>query len=141
MALGKINHFHFYVEDLEETYKYFTEKLGFEFVRRGHGGKSIDLVSSEGGPTFEFNQITEEYKTAKPTGKPGEFHLASIRRPYLDHIAFEVEDMDKTSKEMKSKGVKFLVEPTYNKVTKRKLADVYDNDGHAWLQLQEVKPK
>ncbi len=142
MTLGKVNHLHFFVEDLEETLKFFTEKMGFELVRRGHEGQSVDLVSLEGGPTFEFMQITEEYKTAKPpeklpSKKPGISHFAAIRRPYLDHVAFEVDDMDRTCKEMKSKGVKFIVKPTINPVNKRKLADVCDADGHGWIQLQE----
>ncbi len=137
MALGKINHFHFYVEDLEETYKYFTEKLGFEFVRRGHGGKSIDLVSSEGGPTFEFNQITEEYKTAKPEDNPDVAHIAAKRRPYLDHIAFEVDNVEEKVKELKSKSVEFLSGPVLNPQNNRMLADLYDLEGHAWIQLQE----
>ena len=136
MALGKINHLHFYVEDLEETYKYFTEKLGFKFVRRGHGGKSIDLVSSEGGPTFEFNQITEEYKTAKAEDNPDVAHIAAKRRPYLDHIAFEVDNVEEKVKELKSEGVEFLAGPVLNPQNNRMLADLYDLEGHAWIQLQ-----
>ena len=136
ITLGRINHLHFYVEDLEETYKYFTEKLGFKFVRRGHGGKSVDLVSSEGGPTFEFNQITEEYKNTRAPGIPGKDHFAYERRPYLDHIACEVDDLDKEYEELKSRGVKFKHTPVINPQNKRKLVDTCDAEGKRWIQLQ-----
>lgn len=139
MTLGKINHLQFYVEDLEETFKYFTEKLGFKFVRRGHGGRSFDLAPYEGGPTFEFFQITEEYKTAKAEERPDLTHVASDRRPYLDHIAFEVEDMDKAYDELRSKGVAFQEAPELNPANNRVLAGTCDAEGKRWIQLQEVK--
>ena len=141
MALGKINHLQFYVEDLEETRKYFTEKLWFKFLGRGHGGRSVDLVSSEGGPIFEFHQITEEYKTAKAEERPDLAHVASDRRPYLDHIAFEVDDMDKAYEELKSRGVTFKEAPGLNPLNNRKLADTCDAEGKRWIQLQEVTPE
>lgn len=140
MTLGKINHLQFYAENLEETCKYFTEKLGFKFVQRGHGGKSVDLVSCEGGPIFEFHQITEEYKTAKAEERPDLTHVASDRRPYLDHIAFEVEDMDKAYNELRSKGVTFQEAPELNPVNNRMLAGTCDAEGKRWIQLQEMKP-
>ncbi len=138
MALGQINHLSFYVEDLEATCKFFVETLGFKFVRRGHGGRTIDLVSSEGGPTFEFGQITEEYKNARiESNLP---HIAARRRPYLDHIAFEVSGLDEKVQELKGKDVKFFSGPVLNKENNRLLADLYDPEGHAWIQLQDEKP-
>jgi len=141
MRLGKINHLHFYVEDLEETLKHFTEKLGFELVQRGHGGKSIDLVPYEGGPIFEFHQITEEYKTAKAEERPDLTHVASDRRPYLDHIAFEVDDMDEAYEELKSRGAVFKRAPIIIPQNNRKLVDTCDAEGKRWIQLQEVTPE
>lgn len=140
MTLGKINHLQFYVEDLQETRRYFTEKLGFKFVRRGHGGRSVDLAPYEGGPTFEFFQITEEYKTAKAEERPDLTHVASDRRPYLDHIAFEVEAMDKAYGELRSKGVIFQEAPELNPSNDRMLAGTCDAEGKRWIQLLEVKP-
>ena len=136
MGLGKIVHLHFYVEDLNETERFFIDKLGFKLVRRGHGGRSVDLAAAEGGPIFEFFQIDDDYKNATPETHPNMPHMAATRRPYLDHVAFEVDDVEKKVKELKSKGVEFLAGPVLNKQNNRMLADFYDPDGHAWIQLQ-----
>ena len=118
MTLGKINHIDFCVGDLEKTVKYYTEKMGFKEVRRiEHGGGSVELVSPAGGEIFEFSQVTEEYLR-----KPG-----VIDRPYLNHICFEVEDIDKEYEELKSKGVHFedADAPKYYAPTDRKLATTF----------------
>lgn len=131
MALGKINHIDFCVDDLEKTVKYFTEKMGFKEVRRTHGGGSVELVSPAGDEIFEFSRVTEEYLR-----KPG-----VIDRPYLNHICFEVEDIDKEYEELKSKGVHFEDAdiPKYFAPTDRKLATTFDADDRRWIQLVEVE--
>jgi len=130
MALKKINHLDFYVDDLEKTLEYFTEKLGFKLVRRTeHYGKAIELALPASDAIFEFHQVTEEYKSKEASG-----------RPYLSHIGFEVDDLDKTCKELKSKGVPFKAPfdiPRFVPETGRKLANAYDADGRGWIQLQE----
>lgn len=136
MGLGEVVHFHMFVENLEETERFFIDKLGFKLVRRGHAGRSVDLAAVEGGPTFEFFQIDDDYKNATPETHPNMAHMAATRRPYLDHICFEVDDVEEKVKELKAKGVKFLAGPVLNKQNGRLLADFYDPDGHAWIQLQ-----
>lgn len=136
MSLGPIVHLHIYVEDLKATERFFIDKLGFKLIRRGHGGRSIDLAAVEGGPTFEFFQIDDDYKNATPETHPNMTHMAVNRRPYLDHIAFEVDDVEEKVKELKEKGVKFFAGPVLNKQNNRLLADFYDPDGRAWIQLQ-----
>lgn len=130
MALGKVNHLDFFVDDLEKTVEYFTEKLGFKLVRRtDHYGKSVELTTAAADVIFEFHQVTEEYKSKEASG-----------RPYLSHIAFEVDDLDKTCQELKSKGVPFKTDldaPQFQPATGRRLANTYDADGRRWIQLQE----
>ena len=134
MALGKVNHLDFFVDDLEKTLEYFTEKMGFKLIRRTeHLGKAIELASPAGDLIFEFHQMTEEYQSNE----------APVR-PYFSHVAFEVDDLDKTYEELKNKGVPFITEldvPHLRAETGRKVANTYDADGHRWIQLQEVKPE
>ena len=130
MALGKIDHIHFVVEDLEKTVDYFTEKLGFKLVR--HYGRSVELTLPSGDEIFEFRQMTEEDKTEdKPSG-------VKEPRPYLHHIAFQADDLDKTYEELKSKGLLFKTEldaPHQATASGRRLAHTYDGDGRRWIQI------
>ena len=48
-------------------------------------------------------------------------------------IGFEVDDMDKAYKEMKSKGVNFEDAPAFNPRNGRTLADTRDADGCFWI--------
>ena len=143
MALGRIHHIDFRVEDLEKTVDYFTKKLGFKVVRRTeHAGGSVELVSPAGGEIFEFRKVTEEYLS-----RPG-----VINRAYFNHICFEVQDIDKEYEELKSNGVYFEEDgptpifegpadtPHLQPATGRKLVTTFDAEGHRCIQLVEVKP-
>lgn len=131
MAIGKINHIEFFVDDLKKTEKYFIQKLGFKLVRRTeHAGGAVELVAPAGeGIIFEFHQrkVGEQLKDKDPLGWPA-----------FNHIAFEVDDIGKEYKELKGKGVQFTGSaPNFNPLTGRTLADTYDADGRMWIQLQQ----
>jgi len=136
MAFGKINHLEFLVDDLEEAVKYFTEKLGFELVRRFDVdwgfGKAVEVRAPNGTEIFELHQVTDEFKEQIKKA-PGWV--------YFNHIAFEVEDIDKEYEGLKSKGVEFSGPPHFTPASGRKLAQTREPDGREWIQLQEVKPK
>ena len=131
MALGKINHIDFTVDDLGKAEEYFTKKLGFKLLRRTeHAGKSIELTSPAGDFLFDFHQGSEEvYKTGREKS-PG--------LPHFNHIAFKVDDINKEFEELKSKGVPFKGDaPKFAPTTGRTLADAADADGRYWIQLTD----
>jgi len=127
MALGKIDHIDFYVEDLEKAEEYFTKKLGFKLFRcTEHLGKSIELTSPAGDCLFELHQESEEAYNKRQ--RPGGLHFG--------HIAFKVDDINKEFEELKSKGVSFSQDaPFFFPTSGRTLVDVLDADGRWWLQL------
>ncbi len=131
MVLGKIDHLDLSVDDLEGTLKFFTEKLGFKFVRRTeHGGGAIELTTPAGDVIFEFHQVTEEYKRE-----------TALERPYFNHVAFQVDDLDKTYEDLKKKGCLFKDAadfPHLRPETGRRVANTYDADGRRYIQWQDV---
>ncbi len=133
MALGKIDHIAFIVDDLEKAEEYFTKKLGFKLLRRTkHGGKAIELTSPAGDFFFDLKQGSEEVYKDMREKRPG--------WPYhFNHIAFKVDDINKDFEELKSKGVPFLRDaPRFNPTTGRTLAPFEDADGHMWwMQLTD----
>ncbi len=134
MALGKVNHLHFAVDDLEGTVKYFTEKLGFkpQSLDKRPGRPSVGLMSPAGDLLFDFVKVSDKLKEVEAPVKGW---------PYLCHVAFEVEDAHKESEELRKKGVTYVSEPDYNPKSGRTLGRICDADGRRWIQLQEIKPK
>ena len=133
MALGRINHVDLLVDDLKKTEEFFTKKLGFKVVRRtqhtSYGGEHIEVVSPDGGEILDIHQIQETYlKEDEPT------------RPHVHHIAFEVDDLQKTCDEMKSKGVPFKAGdgPNFNSETGGGEATTYDENGRRWIQMMQM---
>jgi len=145
MALGKIDHIDFIVDDLEKVEEYFTKTLGFKLLRHTeHAGKSNELQSPAGDFFFDFHQGTEEvYKQAREgLGVAGQRSRAEIPegacqfKPIFSHIAFKVDDINKEYEELKSKGVLRPEDgPGFNPTTGRTLVDTPDADGRRWIQL------
>lgn len=115
-----IDHIEFVVRDIDETAEFFT-KLGFTEIRRTtHGGGSVEMRvpgTGENPIVFEFH-----------LGMPGE-------RAGIDHIAFRVENTEKTVQDLIGKGVKFAV-GTHAASTKRVVASFRDPMYVKW-QLAE----
>ena len=110
MALGKIDHLDFVVDDLEKVEEYFTKTLGFKLLRHTmHGGPSIEVQSPAGDFFFDFHQGSEEvYRQAKEgSGVAGQASRPDIPegpcqfKPILSHIAFKVDDINKEYEELK----------------------------------------
>ena len=146
MALGKIDHIDFIVDDLEKVEEYFTKTLGFKLLRHTmHAGPSIELQSPAGDFFFDFHQGTEEiYKQAGEglsyAGQAGGDELPPKGpcqfNPIIRHIAFKVDDINKEYEELKSKGVPVAPDdPGFNPTTGRTLANITDTNKRFWLQL------
>jgi lactoylglutathione lyase len=86
------------VKDLEESVKFYTQVLGMKEKGRNEietsGGKVVGLVSKDGGPELELNYYGKGSKFATEYS-PGEG---------LDHLAFQVDDLDKALEEAKKLG-------------------------------------
>jgi len=114
------------VRDMEESLRFYTEALGLvadgrrsipenraeiAFVRDPQSGVRVELTRWEGKTTFE----------------PGE---------QLDHLAFEVADLDVTLTDLRRRGVKVAKEPFRLAGGSGRLAFVLDpND--VWIELIE----
>lgn len=100
----KIDHIGILVKDLESSLKKYTSHLGLEI-------KEIEEVEVENAsnrlaflPVGETN--VELIQTTAQTGLLGDF--LRERGEGIHHIALEVEDIDKTFQELRSRGVEFL---------------------------------
>jgi lactoylglutathione lyase len=117
------------VRHMDESLAFYTEILGLQFERRrtipeNHAeiafvrdpasGARIELTHWEGKDAFE----------------PGE---------QLDHLAFEVEDLDRTLMRLRTKNVRVAKEPYHLSGGSSRIAFVLDpND--VWIELIERTP-
>lgn len=110
MKKMKIKYATIIVEDMEESIKFYTEVMGFQIDSKydlGPAGQ-ITLLKGEGETMVEIIE--------NPTDEPGLFS-----------IGMDVEDLDTTIKELKSKGAKIITEPI--PITVGLLAFIEDPNG------------
>ena len=98
------------VADMDESVKFYTEVMGLEIDSRHNPfpGLTITLLKGEGDAMVELIKNTDN-------------------EPGLFSVGMEVEDMNTTVKELKSKGAKITQEPT--PITVGTLAFLEDPNG------------
>lgn len=106
----KIKYNTFIVKDMDESIKFYTDVMGFEIdsEHNPHPGAKIILLKGEGETMIELIQNTEN-------------------EPGLFCIGMEVDDMDTTLEELKSKGANVTMEPI--PITVGLLAFIEDPNG------------
>jgi len=98
------------VEDMDESIKFYTEVMGFEIDSQQNPlpGTTITLLKGEGDAMIELIKSTN-YKTG------------------LYSVGMDVEDINTTVKELKTKGAKITMEPI--PITVGTLAFIEDPNG------------
>ncbi len=118
------------VRNMDESLRFYTEVLGLKFERRhpipeNHAEIAFVQDPESGG------RIELTYWEGKETFEPGE---------QLDHLAFEVDDMDAFLGKVRARGVKVAKEPYSLQGGTGRLAFVLDpND--VWIELIERSPR
>jgi lactoylglutathione lyase len=114
------------VRDIDRSIQFYTEKLGMELLGRYKitetNGEIADLKSRDGEQKLELNWYAnrEDYKNGDE----------------VDHLAFQVPDVDAALAQLRKEGVEIALEP-FNEGNGR-LAFVKDPDG-IWIELQGPK--
>ena len=110
MVVIKIKYSTIIVKDMEESINFYTEVMGFGIDSQYNLGPagSITLLRGEGETMIEIIQ--------NPRDEVGLFS-----------IGMDVDDLDTTVKELKSKGAKVTMEPV--KITVGNLAFIEDPNG------------
>jgi len=125
-----LSYFGIRVTDIEKSYEFYTELFGLEEVTRIDkttlgGGICVLLTDNASGQKLELNWYPEG-STYANYYIPGEG---------LDHIAFEVDDMDETLRSLEKKGIhRITTNQPFN--TNARLAYVKDPDGN-WIELYQ----
>ncbi len=122
----KVKYTNIAVKNLEESVKFYTDKLGFEENHRFNPekGMTIAFLRGDGDSMIE---LTEGIENIDPKMKD---------KKGLFMVGLEVSDMDRTARELKNKGIKFTRGPI-DTPNGTKIAFLEDPQG---VQIELIQP-
>ena len=120
MKLSSIHHIAIIVSDIEKAREFYVQKLGFEVIRENYraerGDWKLDLRVDEHTELEIFAEKNPPQRVNRP-------EACGLR-----HLAFRVESVEETVKELKSLGIE--CEPVrFDTYTKDKMTFFQDPDG------------
>jgi lactoylglutathione lyase len=111
--------------NLQRSIEFYTKLLGMELIGRSRieqtKGETAVLQSEKGGPILELNYYEEN----------SPYNMKYTVGEGLDHLAFKVDDLDKTLEEARKAGHKTILQL---KQDAGRWAYVEDPDG-IWVEL------
>ena len=121
----KIDHASITVKDMDESIRFYCEKLGLKLGRRREIPENRAEIAFVVGEGSEGLGIELTYWKDKKDWTDGD---------QLDHIAFVVPDVKNAVEEFRSQGVEIAKEPYSLSGSKSKIAFIKDPNG-IWLEL------
>ncbi len=91
---------------MDESIKFYTEVLGMEIVEKRQKteptkGEVVTLKSPNSSQFLELNFYEKE----------SEFYAPYVNGEDLDHLAFDVENLESAVSDLRRKGIEIVVEP------------------------------
>jgi len=119
------------VKNMDESIKFYTEVLGMQIAEKREKteptkGEVVTLKSSNSNQLLELNF----YEADSP------FYAAYMNGEDLDHLVFDVENLESSILELRGKGIEIVVEPY--RIGGWREAFVKDPNG-IWIELLQRK--
>jgi methylmalonyl-CoA/ethylmalonyl-CoA epimerase len=104
-----IDHVAIAYPDIDAAVKFFVEQLNWHELHR-EVNEDQGVAESMLLPTAEFNPLMTRVQIVSPVREDATVAkwLAKNGRPGLHHVAYRVEDIDKTSAVLRERGMKLL---------------------------------
>lgn len=113
------------VKDLAKSVDFYTKILGMKEGGRSKieqtRGETVTLTTDEGGPVLELNYY----------GKSSKFNTEYLVGEGMDHLAFQVDELDKSAEEAKKDGHPLVLDM---KTASSRWAYIQDPNG-IWIEL------
>ena len=120
MKLSSIHHIAIIVSDIEKAREFYVQKLGFEVIRENYRAERGD---------WKLDLRVDEHTELEIFAEKGARQRVNRSEACgLRHLAFRVESVEETVKELKSLGIE--CEPVrFDTYTKDKMTFFHDPDG------------
>ena len=113
------------VKDLEKSVDFYTKVLGMKEGGRSKieqtKGETVTLTTDEGGPVLELNYY----------GKGSKFNTEYLTGEGVDHLAFQVDDLNKAAEEAGKAGYSLILDM---KTASSRWMYIQDPNG-IWIEL------
>ncbi|MDX2227530.1 MAG: VOC family protein [Verrucomicrobiae bacterium] len=129
MAVTKLLHTRYRVNDIEKTVTFYREVLGLEEVSRHKSPRGSELAFLKAPQSEELIEICH-YPASGPVQVQAD----------LTHLAFEVEDMAAFVRHLESKGLKLSDGPTTSQTSGTTFAFIDAPEGYE-IELIQRKQK
>ncbi len=131
VVMDRIDHVTIVVKDLEESEEFYSKGFGLKLIRSWEReGLKSKLFGKEGKALIELWKYSK-HETAE--------HNKNKHEIGLNHIAFQVEDVESKIKELKNLGAK-IIKNVQKGITVEKFALVEDQNGIT-IELVKLKNK
>lgn len=119
------------VKNIDESIKFYTEVLGMKIAEKREKmeptrGEVVTLKSPNSSQLLELNFYEEE----------SPFYAPYMNGEDLDHLAFDVENLESTISDLKRRGIEIVVEPY--QIGGWREAFIKDPNG-IWIELLQRK--
>lgn len=122
-----MNHVHFYAPDVKAMQAWYVKTFGFEPSQR----RCVSCVTNV--RYMETANLPGDINLSFAPGKP---ELVGTKGRSIDHIGFDVKNLDEFAKKMEAQGVKFDVAPRAVANTKVKISFITDPWG-TYIEVTE----
>ncbi|SHM26228.1 methylmalonyl-CoA epimerase [Cryptosporangium aurantiacum] len=140
MAIRRIDHVGIAVPDLDEALAFYRDKFGLisehEEVNEEQGVREAMLVPADGDPTSGRVQLLAPLRPDSAIGK-----FLDRSGPGIQQMAYTVDDIEKTSEELRAKGLRLLYDAPRRGTAGSRINFVHPKDaGGVLVELVEPGP-
>jgi methylmalonyl-CoA/ethylmalonyl-CoA epimerase len=131
--IKRINHIAIVVDDIDEALTFWRDALGLQLDQ-------IEDVPEQGSMVAFLPTGESEVELVQPTSEDtGVARYLQKRGPGMHHICFEVEDIQTSLEQLKSKGVRLINESPITGAGDKKIAFIHPESAYGVLvELYEL---